>query len=337
MTIPIWTLRSKPTPKDIQDYIRVATYIQRAMYTSEGHHIVAGGNDFMPDITEAMLSRYFPLFYTDYLNLKQEAIAEGVLRADVKFVCYREMAKNALRLVRRSSFARNQHFIDTDWSVDSINTFAQQYKKEVKRGQDILATLYHEYGHAFFFQIAEYLKYGSADMINIEINKWGGGFAEQTNTDHELLDGFTDALLSLAGIAAARFSGKGFRIYSYRDDTIHSKYNVVEDIKCAKIALQLAGIPKPKVHKAALLIISVLEAFFALLHIFNYYDWQTQLLSETDPTITYHRTPDSPDYEIHVEPDHFKAIFELAKPDATLFSFIDLRQLASDVGASISF
>ncbi|MHB1266574.1 MAG: hypothetical protein ACYCY2_03100 [Acidithiobacillus ferriphilus] len=325
------TIRYKP----ILDYIRASVHIKRARYISEGWHIIAD-DDFLPEITVSMLARYFPLMHTDYLNEKAKAVSEGVINADISFVCHREMAKNSLRKMRKNREAINLHFSDRNWSVD-INKFAKQNRKDVQRGQTILATLYHEYGHSFFWQIAEYLEYGNADRIKIEVNKYGGGYAEQENPNRLIHDHFLDAVLSLAGIAAARFSAKGFRIFDYKDDTIHSKRCAIDDINSAKINLQLAGVPKHNVQKAVISIVEVLETFFALLHVFNYYDWQSQLLEDSESTLTCSQNEYDTGFVIYLEPDHYKVIFHYAKPDATLFSFINLRNLAEDIGASFTF
>ena len=321
--------------KLILDYIRASVHIKRARYISEGWHIIAD-DDYLPVITESMLARYFPLMHTDYLNEKANAISEGVVNADISFVLHREMAKNSLRKMRRNREAMHLHFSDRNWS-EALNKFAKQNRKDVQRGQTILATLYHEYGHSFFWQIAEFLEYGNADRIKIEVNKYGGGYAEQENPNRLIHDPFLDAILSLAGIAAARFSANGFRIFDYKDDTIHSKRCAIDDINGAKLNLQLAGVSKPNVQKAVIHIVAILESFFALLHVFNYYDWQSQLLDDAESTLTCSQNEYDTGFVIYLEPDHYKVIFHYTKPDATLFSFIDLRNLASDVGATITF
>lgn len=324
--------------QSIFTYIQASVYIKQARYLYEGRHVLTD-DDYLPDITESMLTRYFPLMYSDYLLKRDASISSGVnSNADVSYVLHQEMARNALtRLLRLNRYERNLHLGDADWSEDTLNVFAKRYKSVVKSGQAILYTLYHEYGHSFFWQMAEYLEYDKSGAIKIKVNAFGGGSTEPTSKKLVVQDNFMDAVLSLAGIAAARFSVKGFRIYGHTDDTIYSKVAAKDDVRMAKLKLELAGVPKHQIQKATIKITNILESFFALLHIFNYYDWQTALLSDSEPTLKCSQNFYDLGFIIRLKPDHFKIIFKYTQPDTTLFDFIDLPNLAEDVGASCLF
>lgn len=325
--------------QSIFTYIQASVYIKQARYLSEGSHVIID-DDYLPNITESMLDRYFPLMNSDYLLRRDIAISHGVSNAGVSYVLHKEMARNALRrLLMLNRYERNLHLMDRgnpEWSEDTLNAFAKQYKSVVKSGQAILYTLYHEYGHSFFWQMAEYLGYGKSGLIKIKVNAFGGGYTEQTSK-YVVMDAFMDAVFTLAGIAASRFTVKGFRIYSHTDDSIYSKVSAKNDVHMAKLKLELAGVPKPKIHKAVIKITNILESFFALLHIFNYFDWQTALLSDSEPTLKCSQDFYDLGFTIRLKPDHFKIIFKYTQPDATLFDFINLPNLAEDVGASCLF
>lgn len=325
--------------QSIFTYIQASVYMKQARYLSEGSHVITDADDdYLPVITEAMLSRYFPLMYSDYLLRRDIAVSHGINNAGVSYILHREMARNAIRrLFKLNRYTRNLHLMDSDWSEDTLNAFAKQYKSVVKSGQAILYTLYHEYGHSFFWQMAEYLEYGKSGSIKIKVNAFGGGYTEQTSNKYIVRDAFMDAVFTLAGIAASRFSVKGFRMYSHKDDSIYSRICAGNDVSIAKLKLELAGVPKPKVHKAIIKITNVLESFFALLHIFNYYDWQTALLSDSEPTLKCSQNFYDLGFIIRIKPDHFKIIFKHTQTEDYLFDFINLPNLAEDVGASCLF
>lgn len=329
--------------KELTNYILSGIRIQRARFISEGPHILDDGH-YLPEITESMLAQYFPLFYADLLAEKSNIDDLHPLNPDdpyyIEHICYRAAARNALRGLRRlRSGGAILHF-DNQWGITDLNQFAVDHKRLVMRGQEVWATLCHEYGHAVFFQFTDILETGKASKNIIKVLKDGGG-ESITLSKRKIKSAFLNALLTLAGIAAARFSAKGYRIFSCEEITLENGERAKSDIAFAKIQLQLAGVAAKKVNEALNTITSVLEVFFALMHVFNFYDWQSHLLANDDPTVKYF---DEPMYMaffyVHIMPDHYKSFFEYEpepqskSPKESILRFIDLRQLARDVGVT---
>jgi hypothetical protein len=335
--------------KALTDYILAGIRIQRARFISEGPHVLDDGH-YLPEITESMLAKYFPLFYADLLAEKSNIDDLNPLNPDdpyyIEHICYRAAARNALRGLRRLSDGSKLHF-DKQWGITELNQFAADHKRLVMRGQEVWSTLCHEYGHAVFFQFADILETGKANKNIITVYKYGGG-KSMTLSKRKLKSEFLDALLTLAGIAAARFSAKGYRIFSCEEITLENGKRASDDIERASCLLQLSGVAAKKVNEALETITSVLEVFFALMHVFNFYDWQSHLLANDDPTLKYFDEPLHTGFVVHIMPDHYKSFFEyeperaLAPAKApqskatkeSILRFINLRQLAIDVGVT---
>ena len=322
-------------------YLLAAIHIQRARFISEGPRVLDDGH-YLPEITESMLSRYFPLFYADLLTEKNTPDEYHPLNPDdpyyIENICYRAAARNALRKIRRLRDGAILHF-DNQWGITELNQFAADHKKLVMRAQEVWATLCHEYGHAIFFQFTDILETGKANKNIIKVLRDGGG--ESANqTKREIKSDFLNVVVSLAGIAAARFAAKGYRIFEYQDTTLVNNERAENDLKTVAARLQLAGVAPKKVGEAVATITSVLEVFFALMHVFNFYDWQSHLLANDDPTLKYFAEPLHTGFFVHIMPDHYASLFEY-EPDIksktakeTILRFIDLRQLAIDVGVT---
>ena len=213
------------------------------------------------------------------------------------------------------------------------------HQQLVMCGQDVWATLCHEYGHAVFLQFADILETGKANKNIIKVLMDGSGVATN-KTKRKIKSDFLDVIVSLSGISAARFAAKGYRIFEYQDTTLANSERAAADIEKASGSLHSAGVSAEKVKTALETIVSVLEVFFALIQVFNFYDWQIHLLANDDPSLKYFPEPLNSGFFVHIMPDHYASLFEY-EPEPkgksvkeSILRFIDLRQLALDIGVT---
>jgi hypothetical protein len=327
--------------QELTRYLLAAIHIQRARFISEGPRVLDEGH-YLPEITESMLSRYFPLFYADLMKEKNTPDEYHPLNPDdpyyIENICYRAAARNALRKLRRLRDGPSLHF-DKQWGITELNQFAVDHQQLVMCGQDVWATLCHEYGHAVFLQFADILETGKANKNIIKVLMDGSGVATN-KTKRKIKSDFLDVIVSLSGISAARFAAKGYRIFEYQDTTLANSERAAADIEKASGSLHSAGVSAEKVKTALETIVSVLEVFFALIQVFNFYDWQIHLLANDDPSLKYFPEPLNSGFFVHIMPDHYASLFEY-EPEPkgksvkeSILRFIDLRQLALDIGVT---